>query len=117
MRAWWSKLRTVFRRKELADDLREEADAHFQMEVQANMERGMTPDDAIHEARRNFGNRMLIQESAQESWAFRSLETILQDVQYGLRMVRRNSGFTAADGVAACKAWGARSCSCDRGPA
>jgi predicted permease len=47
---------------------------------------------------------MLIQESAQESWAFRSLETLLQDVQYGLRMVRRNSGFTAA--VTLCLALG-----------
>jgi predicted permease len=104
MREWWSKLCTVFRRKQLADDLREEAEAHLQMEVEANMERGMTPDDAINAARRNFGNQMLIQESAQESWAFRSLENLLQDVQYGLRMVRRSPGFAAA--VTLCLALG-----------
>jgi predicted permease len=104
MREWWSKLFKAFRRKELADDLREEADAHFQMEVEANIDRGMPPDEALSAATLNFGNRTLIQESAQEAWTFRSLETVLQDVRYGLRTLRRNIGFTAA--VTLCLALG-----------
>jgi len=61
MREWWSKLRALFiGRSGLADELREEMSAHLECEVQDNLARGMTPEEAKAAARRNFGNSTFI---------------------------------------------------------
>ncbi|MGH9723223.1 MAG: hypothetical protein ACRD8O_23685 [Bryobacteraceae bacterium] len=84
MREWWSKLRRAMPgRKGFADDLREELDAHLEMEIE---DRGAP----AAEVRRKFGNPTLIAERAREAWSFGLLETLLQDLRYGWRTFRRS---------------------------
>lgn len=64
MPTWLSKLRSLFRRADLDQELRAELDAHFDLEVEANLDRGMSPSDALRKARRDFGNQTLIRESS-----------------------------------------------------
>src|SRR5262245_65849389 len=92
---WWSKLRGITRRRSLDEELGAELDAHLQMEVDANLERGMAPTAAVDAARRHLGNRTSIHESAREAWMFYWFETILHDLRYGFRICRRSPGFTA----------------------
>jgi predicted permease len=89
----WARLRALFSRRHLDAELREEIDGHLRMEVEANLDRGMSPDDALSTARRTFGNPTQVQESSREAWMFIALETIWQDVRYGLRTLRRSRGF------------------------
>jgi putative ABC transport system permease protein len=95
LREYWSKLcRTLTGRRGLAGDLSAEIDAHLEFEIQENIARGMPPDEARTAARRHVGNLTQIQERAVDAWSFPSLESIAQDLRYGLRGIRRAPGFS-----------------------
>ena len=81
MRAWWAKMTAVFSRHRIDEELSAEFDAHLQMAVDANLERGMAPGEALEAARRAFGNRTLIRESSREAWIFHNLDTLVHDLR------------------------------------
>jgi putative ABC transport system permease protein len=88
-------------------ELREEIQAHLEMEVQANLDRGLSPEHARLAAQRRFGNAMLVRERAREADLFFSLEIVLKDVRYALRSLLRVPGFTLAAGATLALAIGA----------
>ncbi|HVT57940.1 MAG TPA: ABC transporter permease [Thermoanaerobaculia bacterium] len=95
MREWWSKLGAlVTRRRGLAAELDEEMAAHIALEIDENIARGMTPEAARAAARRHFGNVTLTAELARQAWSFPTFESLLQDLRYGLRGIRRAPGFS-----------------------
>jgi hypothetical protein len=90
-----NRLRALLKRRKLERDLDEELNFHVEMKTRANLEAGMTPEESRSAALRQFGNVARTKESTRTAWAFPRLESILQDVRYGLRQLRRNPGFTA----------------------
>ncbi|MGO8792549.1 MAG: ADOP family duplicated permease [Terriglobia bacterium] len=93
LRREFSKIRTLFRRRKPADDLAEEIRGHLAMEEQENLESGMAPEEAHYAALRRFGNVTLAQERSREMWGWNSLETLGQDLRFGLRMLAKDTGF------------------------
>src|SRR5262245_2885776 len=91
----WRRLRFYARRDRFDRDLEEEMRFHLEMKEEENLAVGVSPEEARYAARRQFGNQTLLWEMSRDMWSFRSLETLAQDLRYGLRMMIKNPGFTA----------------------
>jgi predicted permease len=95
MRQWWTKVkRALGKRRDLADELEREIDAHLHFLIDQNLERGMSPEEARAAARRHFGNDALIRERSYQSWQFPMFETLLQDIRYAMRGIWRAPTFS-----------------------
>jgi predicted permease len=87
---FWSWLRRGSR----ARDLNEEMQLHLELKVQEHLARGMSGDEAQHQARRDFGNLNLAAERSREAWGFVQLENIGRDLSYAVRQFTKHPGFT-----------------------
>jgi len=57
---------------------------HLEMKAEENLGAGMSPEEARYTAQRQFGNQTLLREVSREMSSFRYLETLVQDVRYGV---------------------------------
>jgi predicted permease len=86
----------IFRRRRLYDDLSEEIRLHIEERAEQLMREGMSRNEAEQAARRAFGNRTLLEERSREVWQWPTLESIVSDVRFAFRQLRRSPGFTIA---------------------
>ena len=73
-------------------ELEEEMAFHQEQAEQAFEAEGMTPDEARHAARRQFGNATRLKEQSHETVGF-WFEGVLQDFLFAIRQLRKNPGF------------------------
>jgi predicted permease len=85
----------MFRRKRSLEDFGAEAESHLQLEVDRLLEQGLSEEEARAAAHRAFGNLTLVQERFYESGHWLWWDSLVQDMRFGLRMLRSNLGFSA----------------------
>ena len=94
---WISRFRFFPRRDLLArrrtSELDEELQFHVEQATAANMAQGMTPEEARRNALIEFGGVEQARERCQEQEPGWWIDTLLQDVRYGLRGFRRSKAF------------------------
>ena len=94
LRSFAARLLGVVRSRRIEADLDAELQSHLEMRAELLVARGTPAADAVHQARRLFGNRTYLKEEARGQELLSSVESLAQDVRYGLRLLRRNPGFT-----------------------
>jgi predicted permease len=87
-------MRQLFSRHRLYDDLSAEIQEHLEEKAAEFAQTGMSREEAMAAARREFGNHALLEERGREVWQWRWLEQILRDIRLALRHLRRHPGFT-----------------------
>src|SRR5580658_6615095 len=88
-------LKQLFSRRRIYDDLSDEIREHLEEKIDELVATGMSKKEATAAARRAFGNVTLIEDDSRQVWRWRSVDQIFSDVRFGLRGLRRNSGFAA----------------------
>src|SRR5215510_1426242 len=94
LRLIYTRLYGLLRKNRIEQEMEDEMRFHLLMRTRDNIERGMRPDEAEREARRRFGNMSRIKDLARDIKGGGFVETLLQDLRYGARILLKHKGFT-----------------------
>jgi putative ABC transport system permease protein len=89
------RLRSLFGRKQLDQELKDELRDHIELQIKENLARGMSDEDARYAALRALGGVTQIEEQCHDARGVNVIENLLQDLRYGFRQLRRSPGFSA----------------------
>ena len=89
------RLRALLGRETVIHDIDREIRLHIDLQTDANIAAGMSPEDARQEALRSFGNVNKIRDTAYHVRGGGLLETLAQDIRYGTRVLVKHKAFTA----------------------
>jgi predicted permease len=92
VRSWWN---ATVRRSRMEREMDAELRFHLEAYVEDLIRSGVACDEAMRRARIEFGGIERVKEEGREARGVVLLESVMRDVRYALRMMRRTPGFTA----------------------
>jgi macrolide transport system ATP-binding/permease protein len=93
-REWMNRLRFLGGRAQFDREMHDELQFHIEARATELEETGMSKEEALKRARREFGSPQLAREDSRQAWQFQWLEQFGTDLRVGFRMLRRSPGFS-----------------------
>ena len=84
------RFRALFFKSRMESELDEELRFHLEREIEQNMARGMSPEEARRAALRSFGGVERAKEESRDGRGIRFLEEGWEDLRHGARMLLKN---------------------------
>jgi putative ABC transport system permease protein len=107
LRAWLLRFRGLFQKDYRERDFAEELESHLQMHIDDNIRAGMSPQEARRVAVMRLGGVDQAKEAYRDRATIPFLESVMQDLRFALRQLRKNPAVTVATTLTLAAAIGA----------
>ena len=87
--------RCFFRQDQADDEMKAELREHFELQINENIARGMSPQEARRSAMLTMGGITQIEQQCRDVRGGNLVDDLIQDFRYGLRQLWRSPGFSA----------------------
>jgi hypothetical protein len=85
----------LFRKRKFEQELDDELRSYVELQAAEKVRRGMSPEDALREARRELGGMDQVKENVRDVRPGVFMDTLVQDIRYAFRMLQRNRAFAS----------------------
>ncbi len=80
----------MFRKRKFEQELDDELRAYVELQAAEKVRRGMSPEDALREARSELGGMDQVKENVRDVRPGAFMDTLGQDIRYAFRTLQRN---------------------------